>query len=130
MSSEKKGKEKLVIIDTNLHVQDPHGIILSYFNTQGDNQFTHGNTKSFLRRCMGLFGTLVFLKFFFQEMITTFWMALLIVLMGAVMGVIFVKGGDFFIRILTRSGSSDGLRGVFIQLTFMTLIVLVLGVFI
>ncbi len=119
-----------VIIDADLHVQDPHEIILSYFNTSNDNQFSIGSKMQFARRIVMLFAALVLMKFFFQEMFTgpiVFFGVLLIALaVGAVLGF----GIPFFVRIFEQSAKNDSLRGIFFQITFITIIVLLIGAFI
>ena len=128
----KKGKDdqkKIVIIDTNLHVQDPHAIILSYFNTQNDTQFIHSTRKSFLGRVMGLVISLVFLKFFFAEMLYSFWIFLLVMILGALLGL----SSWLVYRAVygwVASSRSDGLRGVFYNVAAFTLIVVIFGAFI
>lgn len=130
MAKPKEDSKHTVIIDTDLHIQDPHDIILSYFNTQSDSQFVLGPKKSFKMRMAGIFIALVFMKFFFDEMFTSFWMFLTILLVSVVLGFIFAEGVSLFVRIIKNSARKDGIRGIAYNLIFITLIVLALGIFI
>jgi len=119
-----------VIIDADLHIQDPHDIILSYFNTQSDSQFIFGPKRSYLNKIVGIFVAMVLMKFFFEEMFSGFFMFVGIAALSVLIGFITAIGIDFFVRIVHNSTKNDGLRGLFYQITFMTIIVLVLGIFI
>jgi hypothetical protein len=119
-----------VIIDTDLHIQDPHDIILSYFNTQTDSQFVLGPKKGFRMRLIGIFVALVFMKFFFEEMFTSIWMFLLILIISLALGFVFAEGVCFFVRIMQNAPKKDGIRGIAYQLIFITIIVVLLGIFI
>ncbi|MCB9359394.1 hypothetical protein H6503_05665 [Candidatus Woesearchaeota archaeon] len=119
-----------VIIDADLHIQDPHDIILSYFNTNNDNQFAHGKKKDFFFRVLGLFVGLVLMKFFFEEMFTSFWVFLMILVIALIMGAIFAFAIPFFVKLIRFGSRGDGVRGIFYNVVFITLIVLLVGIFI
>lgn len=125
----KEEQKKLVIIDTNLHVQDPHAIILSYFNTQNDTQFIHGVRKSFLGRVIGLVICLVFLKFFFAEMLYSFWLFALVMILGVIIG---LSSWLVYRGVYTWLAASrhDGLRGVFYSAVAFTFVTILFGAFI
>ena len=119
-----------VIIDTDLHIQDPHEIILSYFNTSNDSQFIFGKRKAFIQRVMGMFVAFTFMKFFFQELFTGFWFFILALILSLILGFVIAVGSKFAVQVVKKAARGDGVRGVFLQLTFMTLIVLLIGIFI
>ncbi|MFT4303646.1 MAG: hypothetical protein ACMXYG_03710 [Candidatus Woesearchaeota archaeon] len=119
-----------IIIDADLHIQDPHDIILSYFNTSNDNQFAHGKKKDFTLRLLSLFVGLVLMKFFFEEMFTSFSMFLGITVSALIIGAIFAFAVPFFIKLIKLGAKTDGPRGIFYNLVFITLIVVIIGIFI
>jgi hypothetical protein len=122
----KKAKHT-IIIDADLHIQDPHEIILSYFNTHNDNPVAHGEKSSFKMRVLGIFVLMVVMKFFFAEMLNGFLKFMFIVILALIVGVIGVYLTSFFAEIFNRSIKRDNIRGFFFQVVFITLCVIVLG---
>jgi len=119
-----------VIIDADLHVQDPHEIILSYFNTSNESQFVQGKKKEYKHKLIGLFVGFVLMKFFFQEMFTGFLSFVFVLAVSLVLGFVLSEAICFFVKIFQNSCKTDVLRGLFFQITFITIIVVVLGMFI
>jgi len=119
-----------VIIDADLHIQDPHDIILSYFNTNNDNQFAYGERGAYVRKVMFLFVALVMMKLFFDEMFTGFFMFATTLAISLAVGYAISEGAYFFMKIMQKSARNDGIRGIFFQIVFITLIVVGLGAFI
>jgi len=118
-----------IIVDADLHIQDPHDIILSYFNTGNDNQLARGKKTSFRMKLIFLFLSLVLLKFFFEEKFTNPFFFIISVIVFGIMGIIIAYGVTWFATILNSAVKKDGIRGLFFQLTFITIIVLVIAMF-
>lgn len=120
-------ENKQKIIDADLHVQDPHEIILSYFNTGNDSDIVKGSYKKFQKTIAILTGILIFMKFFFQEMFVTklftFQVALVAVFIALLCSIIL----PFFMRLIHHA-SKDGLRGIFYNIVTVSVIVLLIGV--
>jgi hypothetical protein len=118
-----------VIVDADLHIQDPHEIILSYFDAKNDSAIVTGSRIKYRNATISIFAMLVFMKFFFQEMITgpLFFIASAITFL--ILSFIFAEGLIFFLKILNASIRKDSLRGFFFQITFITLIVIMIGIF-
>ena len=119
-----------VIVDADLHIQDPHDIILSYFNTKNDSQFVKGEKKQFRNRLLGFFIGMIFMKFFFQEMFTNFSFFIAVAALSVLIGLLLAEVIPFFVRILNNSIKKDAMRGLFFQITFITIIVILAGLFI
>jgi hypothetical protein len=130
MGKKDKGVKHTVIIDADLHVQDPEEIILSYFNTSNDTQFAYGPIKDFKKRLLGLFISFVMMKFFFEEMFTGWISVLLIGGASLILGFIFSEGVSLFVKWLNTAAKKDSIRGIFLQITFITFIVILIGIFI
>lgn len=126
---EKKQKQ-VIVIDADLHIKDPHDIILSYFNTSNESQFVQGARKSFRNKLIGLFAVMVFLKFFFEEMLSGFIVFIAIMAAAIILAFLFAESIIFCTRIVSQSARNDGVRGIFFQLVFITIIVILLGLFI
>jgi hypothetical protein len=124
------GPKHTVIIDADLHVQDPHEIILSYFNTGNYNEFVQGEKKAFKLRLIGLFTFFIIMKFFFEERFTGFFSFALTSIIALLGGVLFVYGIHYFMSIMNNSVKTDGIRGLFYQIIFITVIVLLIGSFV
>ena len=91
-----------VIIDADLHIQDPHDIILSYFNTSNDNQFAYGEKGAYVRKVMFLFVALVMMKLFFEEMFTGFFMFATALIISLAVGYAISEGAYFFMKIMQK----------------------------
>ncbi len=115
------------IIDADLHVQDPHEIILSYFNTSNDSDFVKGDYKKFKRTIGILAGVFIFMKFFFQEMFVTKLFTFQVLLASIFVALLCAKVLPFFMRLIHHS-SQDGLRGIFYQVSVIAIIVVAVGI--
>lgn len=118
-----------VIVDADLHIQDPHEIILSYFNTKNDTQFAKGDRKQFRNRLIGLFVMLIFMKMFFQEMFSGWFFSLLTMIVMVLLGFIFAETLVFTLKAFNNTIKKDGLRGMTYTLVAVTIIMLILGLF-
>jgi hypothetical protein len=130
MVKNKNEAKHTVIIDADLHVQDPEEIILSYFNTSNDSQLVQGPKKGFKNKIAIMFVSFVMMKFFFEEMFKGWMSFILIGITALILGFIFSEGIYFMVRSLYNSTKNDSVRGIFYQLIFITIIVVVIGIFI
>lgn len=115
------------IIDADLHVQDPHEIILGYFDTSNDVDFVKGDYKNFKKRIGILAAVFIFMKFFFQEMFVSNLFTFQVALISVFIAVLAAKALPFFIRLIHHS-SKDGLRGIFYQVSTIAIIVILVGI--
>jgi len=127
---EVKGSSKLMIVDTNLHVQDPYAIILSYFNTSNKSQFILGTRKQFVGRSAGLVIGMFFLKFFFAEMFTGIWSFVSLLGISAIVGIVASVAVETMLTVYQRSVRNDAIRGITLQAIFFIVILLVVGAFV
>lgn len=125
-----KPMKHTVIVDADLHIQNPEEIILSYFNTKNDNQFIAGKRNSFRNKLIMVFGIMVFMKMFFQELFTGFFNFVITMVVVLILGFIFAEGVIFFSGLLNRSAKSDSVRGLAFSFVLLTIIVIMLGLFI
>jgi hypothetical protein len=121
--------ENKKIIDADLHVQDPHEIILGYFNTSNDAEITKGSYSNFKKNIVILTIVLILMKFFFQEMFVSTFFTFLVLISSVLIALVSGFILPFFIRIIHHS-SKSGIAGILQQLVFISLIVIALGLFI
>ena len=121
--------EQNKIIDADLHVQDPHEIILGYFDTTNDVDFIKGSYKKFKKNIGILVVVLIFMKFFFQEMFVTKLFIFQVIIVSILLASFVIYFLPLFMRLIHHS-SNDGIRGILYQIIFISIIVLMIGVFI
>lgn len=114
------------IIDADLHVQDPHEIILGYFNTSNSAEITSGSYKKFKKNIILLTIVLIFMKFFFQEMFVNAFFTFMVLIISIIIALVTGFVLPFFVRIIHHS-SKDGLRGIFYQIVFISVLVILIG---